>query len=281
MKLPFVGMATLGLALTALSVTVSAQQSGSADDPVVATVNGKQIHRSQVLEAAENLPPQYQQQLEQIFPMLVERLVDFELLSAVASKAGMAKDEEVRRRMADVEMSIMREVYLERQIDAQITDEALRGRYDAFVAANPPQAEVHARHILLADEAAAKDAIVALDGGADFADLARERSTGPSSADGGDLGYFTKDQMVPEFADAAFAMESGSHSQAPVKTQFGWHVIKVEDRRDTPPPAFEELEGQLREEASRDVVSSVLSELREGAKIEIADPLPLAAEGAQ
>ena len=117
-----------------------------------------------------------------------------------------------------------------------------------------------------------------LDGGADFAELARERSTGPSGPQGGDLGYFTQEQMVPEFAQVAFALEAGTYTNEPVQTQFGWHVIKVEDRRQTEPAPFEEVEEQLREEVSREVINAVIGELRQNATIEVVDPLPLATD---
>jgi peptidyl-prolyl cis-trans isomerase C len=260
------------LALASLPAAVSAQ----ADNPLVATVNGKEIHRSEVLEAARSLPPQYQSQLQQIFPMLVERVVDFHLLSEAAGAAGFAQDEEVKRRLAKLQEDVMREVYIQRQIDKRVDDAAVRKRYDEFLAGNPAQPEVHARHILVEDEAAAKELIVKLGGGADFAELAKESSTGPSASRGGDLGYFTADQMVPEFSEQAFKLEDGQYSKAPVKTQFGWHVIKVEDRRESAPPAFEGMEQQLREELSREAVGTVLSDLREGAKVEIVSPLPVA-----
>ncbi len=265
-------LAVSALALAAMLSAASAQD--SADDPLVATVNGEQVFRSEVLETAKTLPPQYQAQLDQIFPALVERVIDFRLLAAAAEAADLADDPEVVRRVAELRRNVVREVYLERTVEARITDEALRGQYDAFLAANPPKPEVSARHILLAEDAQAKEAIVALDGGADFAELARERSTGPSGPNGGDLGFFTKEQMVPEFAEAAFTMAPGSYSEEPVKTQFGWHVIKVEERRDSQPPAFEEMADQLREEASRAAVTEVLAGLREGAEVEIVDPLP-------
>ena len=258
------------LALATLPMAASAQ----SDDPLVATVNGKEIHRSEVLEAARSLPAQYQSQIQQLFPMLVERMVDFRLLSEAAGAAGMAKDEEVKRRLAKLQDDVMREVYIQRQIDKRVDDAALRKRYDEFLAANPAKPELHARHILVEDEAAAKALIVKLDGGADFAELAKESSTGPSAPRGGDLGYFTADQMVPEFSEQAFKLEDGQHSKAPVKTQFGWHVIKVEGRRDSTPPAFEGMKQQLREELSREAVSTVLSDLRSGAKVEIVSPLP-------
>jgi peptidyl-prolyl cis-trans isomerase C len=274
MAVTFVKTCTLILVLALLPAAVSAQDTKPADDPLVATVNGAEVYRSEVLDAARSLPPQYQAQLQQIFPMLVERVVDFRLLSEAAGEAGLAQDQEVKSRLAKLQDDVMREVYLQRQIDKQVSEAALRKRYDDFLAANPAQPEVHARHILVEDEATAKDMIVKLDGGADFAELAQEHSTGPSSSRGGDLGYFTADQMVPEFSEKAFELKNGEHSKAPVQTQFGWHVIMVEDRRDSTPPAFENMEQQLREEASRDVVNGVLSNLREGAKIDIVSPLP-------
>ncbi|MDH3474567.1 MAG: peptidylprolyl isomerase [Rhodospirillales bacterium] len=279
MRLLAFATAALALVLAALPLAVQAQD--SAEDPLVATVNGEKIYRSEVLETAKSLPAQYQQQLDQIFPTLVERIVDFRLLAAAASEAKLEEDEEVKRRMEELRKGVLREVYLERQIAERVTDEALQGSYQDFIAANPPQAEIKASHILLEDEAAAKEVISELDGGADFAELAKERSTGPSGPNGGDLGFFTADQMVPEFSQAAFALEPGKHSAAPVQTQFGWHVIKVMERREGAAPPFEELQDQLRDEASREVVNAVLTELREEATVEIADPLPPPAEAAQ
>lgn len=272
MTLASIKTGALILALASLPLAASAQ----SDDPLVATVNGKEIYRSEVLEAARSLPPQYQSQIQQLFPMLVERMVDFRLLSEAAGAAGLAQDEEVKRRLAKLEDDVMREVYIQRQIDKRVDAAALRKGYDEFLAANPAKPEVHARHILVEDEAVAKELIAKLDGGADFAELAKESSTGPSASRGGDLGYFTAEQMVPEFSESAFELEDGEHSKSPVKTQFGWHVIKVEGRRESAPPAFEDMEQQLREELSREAVSTVLSDLRSGAEVEIVSPLPAA-----
>src|SRR6185437_5838990 len=142
-----------------------------------------------------------------------------------------------------------------------------------------PKEEVKARHILLPTEAAAKEVIAQLDKGADFAALAKEKSTDPSKETGGELGYFTRDDgMVPEFADAAFKLKKGEYTKTPVHTQFGWHVIEVEDRREVKPPSFEESKPQLKEEAARAAVGSKLKELRGKAKIETfaldGSPLP-------
>lgn len=271
--------AGFGLALILVPFAASAQDKDQ-DDPLVAKVNGAAIHRSDVLKAAGALPPQYQAQLDQIFPALVERLVEFKLLAEAANAAGLAKDAEVERRMAELRSDVMREVYLDRQIAKRIDDASLQARYKTFLEQNPAKSEIHARHILVEDEAAAKEVIAELAKGKDFAELAKERSTGPSSERGGDLGFFTADQMVPEFSEQAFQLKDGQHSEKPVQTQFGWHVIKVEERRNSAQPTFEAVVEQLREELSRDAISTVLTDLRAGAEIEIVPQPGAAPEGA-
>ena len=271
------GLVALGMGLalqaataqTAIAQGQAQSQPATEEDPVVARVNGMDILRSEVFALAETLPPQYQQQLLQIYPLLVQRLVDFTLANEAGRAAGLAEDDEVKRRLDRLTDQVIREVWIEREVEARITDEAMQASYAAYVAANPPVKEQQARHILVETEEDARAVIGELDGGADFAELAKERSTGPSGPRGGDLGYFTDEQMVPEFSAAASALEPGQYSKDPVQTQFGWHVIKVEDRRDTQPPSFEEIEPQLRNELRRDNVESVLTGLREGAEVEI------------
>ncbi len=241
-------------------------------DPVVATVNGKEILRSEVLASAASLPPQMRAQAEQLLPVLLERLVDIHLITEAASAEGLETDEEVVERAAEMKKEVMRQVYLERLVDEEVTDEKLQEQYDAFIAANPPEQQVKARHILVEDEAAAKEIIEELDGGADFAELAGERSVGPSGPRGGDLGYFTSGTMVPAFSEAAFALEPGSYTAEPVQTQFGWHVILVEDKRDSPVPSLDEMREQLTEELTRSIFQEKLAELRDGADIEIIQP---------
>ncbi len=262
------------MALIALPAVLHAQQDGAQDDPVVARVDGEEIRQSDVMEMARALPPQYQTQLAQIYPLLVQRLVDFKLAGKAGRAPGLADDDEVRARVAKAEEQAIREVYLEQEVLARITDDGLQAKYKDFVANNAPETEHHARHILVTSEEAAREVIAKLDEGADFADLAKERSTGPSGAQGGDLGYFTADQMVPEFTAAAVKLEPGQHSKDPVQTQFGWHVIKVEDRRAAEPPGFEEVEQRLREEMTREAVEAVFNDLRAGAAIEILPERP-------
>jgi len=261
--------AALAFALVASPIALAAQEGGAAEDRVVARVNGEEIRQSDVAAMARTLPPQYQSQLMQIYPMLVQRLIDFNLAGKAGRAAGLASDDKVKTFVAMAEEQAIREVYLEREIEARVTDAMVQEAYQAHLAANPPAEEHHARHILLKTEEEAREVIALLDGGADFVELAKERSTGPSGPKGGDLGYFTADQMVPEFSQAAAALEPGQHSAEPAKTQFGWHVIKVEDRRTSAPAPLEEIEDQLREGLARETLEVVLKGLRDGAEIEI------------
>ncbi len=256
----------------AFALPVQAQDSGAEDDPVVARVGGEDILQSEVLALAQNLPPQQQAQIALIFPALVEQMIDLKLVGQAGRKEGLAEDEEVRERVMRAENQIISQIYVVRRIEAEVTDDKVRAEYDKFVQDNPPQKEVRARHILVAEEEQAKNLIVELDGGADFAALASEHSTGPSGAQGGDLGFFGEGQMVPEFSDAAFSMEAGQHSKEPVQTQFGWHVIKVEETRLAEQPTFEEMEEELRSELSRGAYQNILAKLRDGAEIEILSP---------
>ena len=246
----------------------SGQAQDQAKDPVVATVNGTAIHRSDVEQAREQLPSQYQSfPFEVVFPALVERLIDGKLLVAEGRKDGLASDTEVKERLARLEDQVIQSVYLSRAVKARLTDDVLKKRYEEFLKANPSEPEVHARHILVKTEDEAKEVIKALKGGADFVELAKTKSTGPSAAQGGDLGYIKRGDVVPEFAEAAFALKPGQFSESPVKTQFGWHVIKVEEARNSQPPSFEEAKDQLAQEASRDMVTEIVNGLREHAKV--------------
>ncbi|MFQ5958323.1 MAG: peptidylprolyl isomerase [Alphaproteobacteria bacterium] len=254
---------------SALVAGAQTTDQAAGNDPVVAVVNGKDIHFSEVAEVQRNLPDQYQMlPLEAIFPTLLERLIDLHLIVVEGRKTDLQNDEAVRRRMAQIEDRVIREVYIVRYVDKVVTEEVLLARYDAFKQQNPPQDEVRARHILVESEEEAKAVIGQIEGGADFAELAKEKSTGPSAAQGGDIGYFTRDAVVPEFSEAAFGLQPGEVTDVPVQTSFGWHVIKVEDRRLGAQPSFEEAREQLTAEASQEALSELMTSLRETAAIE-------------
>lgn len=244
-----------------------AQQPERTPESVVATVNGDAITHGDVVSAAESLGPQYVANLPSLYDLLLERLVDLRLVQQAALKAGLDEDPAVTERLEELRRQVIRDVYLERSLNDAVTEAALQDRYAKYLEENPAESEIKARHILLESEEDAKAVIQELDGGADFAALARERSTGPSGAEGGDLGYFTRDVMVPEFSEAAFALEPGSYSKAPIQTQFGWHVILVEDKRDTQQPSFEDLREDLSNEIRQEAARSLIETLRSEAEI--------------
>ena len=249
------------------------QPADTAADPVIAIVDGTAIRRSEMIAMQRQLPAQYQQMpIEMIFPVLLERMIDSKLIAVAGRQGGLQNEPEVKSRVASFEERVVQEVYLTRRI-AQRADEAtLRKRYDEFVKANPPKEEIHARHILVATESEANAVGDALRKGADFQKLAGEKTIDPSGkTTGGDLGFFGKDEMVPEFSAAAFALKDGEVSAKPVKTQFGWHVIMVVERR-TIAPSFEEMREQMTSELSQEIVNDEIQRLRKDAKIERFNP---------
>jgi peptidyl-prolyl cis-trans isomerase C len=239
-------------------------------DPVVAKVNGVTVRLSELEVAQQALPPQYRNMpLEAVFPALLDRIIDSKLVVADGRKHKVTEDPAFKKRMSFVEEQVIQDFWLQREIARQVTQEMLQKRYEERLKSMPPEEEVHARHILVSTEDEAKALIEELKKGGSFEKLAKEKSTDKASgAEGGDLGWFKKTDMVKEFADAAFALKKGELTQVPVKSQFGHHVILVEDRRQAPPPAFEELANQLREEVARETVTAMLDQLRAGAKIE-------------
>ena len=238
-------------------------------NPVVARVDGTELRLSDVEAAQHNLPPQAQKlPLEQIYPMLLDRLVDRMLITKAGRKEHLDRDPEVQDRLKHYEDRLIQEAYINRAVKPAEAEDTLRTRYQSFLKEKPAHEEVHASHILLATEAEAKSVIAELDKGADFAALAKKYSKDPGAESGGDLGYFGHDDMVKEFADAAFALPKGQYSKTPVKTEFGWHVIKVEDRRTGKPPSFEEAREQLSRDLAHEIIDAKLHDLRGAAKIE-------------
>jgi peptidyl-prolyl cis-trans isomerase C len=239
-------------------------------DPVVATVNGQQIRLSELEVAQQSLPQQYRNMpLQAVFPALLDRIIDSKLVVQEGKKSKVTEDPAFKKRMAFVEDQVLQDFWIQREIARQVTADKLQKRYEERLKQMPTEEEVHARHILVSTEDEAKALIAEIKKGTAFDKLAKEKSTDKASgAEGGDLGWFKKSDMVKEFADAAFNLKKGELTEAPVKTQFGYHVIKVEDRRKAPPPAFEEMADQLKEEMAREAVTAQLDQLRSGAKIE-------------
>jgi peptidyl-prolyl cis-trans isomerase C len=240
-------------------------------DPVVARVNGFELHRSDVEEAARGLPPQARQQPpDKIYAALLDQMIATTLVAQAARKAKVQDEPRAKRHLTLITDQVMAQLYVDKIVLAGMNEQKLKAKYDKLMKDAPPREEVNARHILLANEADAKAAIEELKKGADFAKLANQKSTDPAGkTSGGDLGWFTKDQMVPEFADAAFNLKKGEITDQPVKTQFGWHVIKLEDRRQAKPPTFDQVKPQLADEVARDLVGEKMKELKTAARIEV------------
>ena len=258
----------------------TAQPAGPPPDTVVAIVNGKKVTRADVIASAQSLPAEYQSKIDAIFPALIDRLVDLTLLAEEGHKQNLQDDAEVKARIEQVTNQVIQEVLIRRHLQTMMTEDAIKARYAKFVAEQPAQTEIRASHILVATEEEAKDIIKQLEGGADFATVAKEKSTDPSAKqNGGDLGYFAAGDMVPEFSQAVFAMEKGESSKAPVKSQFGWHVIKVVDKRSKAPPTLEETHGHIEEMLSGELLTAYLTSLRSAATVEKFNPdgTPIAA----
>lgn len=260
--------------LAAPVFAADAPQPTPAGDPVVARVDGTEIHRSEIDALIAQLPQNVREMKpEVVIPALIEQVVSQRLVTAAGYKAGLQNSDEVKDELKKAEARAVQHVYIRKLLDTKITPSMLENAYKQHLAVNPPSEEVRASHILVETEDQAKAIIDELKKGGDFAKIAKEKSKDPSAAtQGGDLGYFTREAMVPEFSDAAFTMKPGEVSEKPVKSQFGWHVIKVVDRRTPPPPSFEESKGDLEEQMSQDVIKKELEGLRANAKVEILTP---------
>jgi peptidyl-prolyl cis-trans isomerase C len=253
-------------------------------DPVIARVNGVEIHQSDLAIAEEDVGQNLPQGGEEARrDYLVSYLSDMILLAQAAEERRLQDDPDFKRRAALARNKVLMEALLQNEGKKSLTDQALHAVYDDAVKQMGNEEEVHARHILFrvanpADEKASKEAedkvkavIDRLKKGEDFAKLANELTEDPSGRkDGGDLGYFTKDQMVPEFSTVAFKLDKGAISD-PIKTQFGWHVLKVEDKRKRQPPEFDKVKPQLETFVERKAQMELVNKLRADAKIERLD----------
>lgn len=262
------------LALPAIPSGVRAQvppaPAVAAPDPVLAKVDGQPVRMSDVTELAQSLPEQARALPPQtLYPMLLEQIIDARALAAEARRKGLDKDPEVQKRVQMAAQRALETAVLQREVGPAITDTALRAAYDRDIAGKPGVEEVHARHILVEDEATAKTIIVELGKGGDFAALSTKHSKDPgASRQGGDLGFFKQDDMVPEFATAAFALKDGQVSAVPIKTQFGWHVIQVIERRQAAAETFEQAREGLRQQIIQENVRKAVDRARALVSIE-------------
>ena len=254
-----------------------------AEDKVLAKVNGTEIRQSDVAMAEEELGPS----LAQMDPSTKDEnvlafLIDMKVVSKAAEDEKIADTDEFKKRLAFTKNRLLMDSLLAAKGKAAITDEAMKKVYEEASKQISGEQEVHARHILVETEDEAKAVKAELDKGADFAELAKKKSKDPGASDGGDLGFFTKEQMVPEFSEVAFKLQPGQISD-PVKSQFGWHIIKVEEKRNRKAPDFDQVKSQIETYVTRKAQADYVGKLRDAAKIERFDQAantPPAAGGA-
>ena len=239
-----------------------------ADDKVLAKVNGSEIRQSDVALAVEELGPS----LAQMDPATKDEnvlafLIDMKIVAKAAEDKKIQDNDDFKKRLAFTRNRLLMDSLLASEGKAATNDEAMKKVYEEASKQISGEQEVRARHILVETEDEAKGIVEELKKGADFAELAKKKSKDPGASDGGDLGFFTKEQMVPEFSAAAFALEPGKISD-PVKSQFGWHVIKVEEKRNRKPPDFDQVKGQIETYVTRKAQAEYVGKLREAAKVE-------------
>jgi len=255
----------------AVGIAMMLSGAAFADSKVVAKVNGVEITekdidlaRAEVGDQLANIPAKDRRR------DLLLYLIENQLLADAAKKEKLDQGPKSEELMKYYQRRALHDAYFNDKIREAVTDEQLKKIYDTEVAKVKPQTEFNARHILVKTEEDAHDIVERLNRGSDFAELAKEKSTGPSGAQGGDLGYFAKGRMVPEFEAAVLKLKKGDVSD-PVKTQFGWHVIKLEDIRESKPPAFDDVKDGLKSGLVRQKAVEVIGGLRKGAEIDILD----------
>src|SRR3954447_17489458 len=265
------GLATALAGSLALSLIVAPARAADDANPVLAKVNGAEIRKSDVTLAEEELG----QSLAQMDPAskdenVLSFLIDMKLVAKAAEDKKVGDNEEFKKRLSFTRNRLLMDSLLASEGKAATTPDAMKKVYEDAAKQIGGEQEVHARHILVETEDEAKAVKADLAKGADFAELAKKKSKDPGASDGGDLGFFTKEQMVPEFANVAFAMEPGKISD-PVKTQFGWHIIKVEEKRSRKAPDFDQVKSQIETYVTRKAQADYVAKLRETAKVERMD----------
>ncbi|MBP3402523.1 MAG: peptidylprolyl isomerase [Alphaproteobacteria bacterium] len=269
-------------ALVALCLAMPAQAAktkakAAQTDLVIATVDGNNITLSEIENVRASNPQLSALPLESVYEPLLDNIIDLNVVAAAAKAEKVQNTPEFKKMAKDFEKQLLARYYLEQQAKKNQTKEKLEVLYEQFKKDNPPQEEMSAAHILLKTEKEAQDVIQQLQKGADFAELANKVSEN-KGLEGGDLGYFSRELMVPEFSEAAFAMKEGEISKKPVKTKFGYHVIKAGPRRLSETPKFEDVEQELMQMQAAQSVEETMQKLRKKAKI-VKTPVKFGADG--
>jgi peptidyl-prolyl cis-trans isomerase C len=239
------------------------QPAPAPPDPTVASVEGHPIHLSDLAEAMKTLPDNLRgMSYDALYPVLLNRMVDHEALVMMAKRKGLEQTKTVQREIQTATERVLEGAYLGQVAAPLVTEQAIQARYNQQYANRSATEEVHARHILVTTEAEARKVLADLKNGADFATIARLISKDPDAAKGGDLGFFRREQVWPGFADVAFSLQPGQVAANPVHNEFGWHVIKVEERRLVAPPGLEEVHDQIRRDILAEVVEKTIADAR-------------------
>lgn len=237
--------------------------------PIVANVNNEDISLETMIHAMNELPPEIQSQpFMSYYEDLLERVIDIKLLAQEGKKMKLDEEPSVRAAIDFVIEKVLMQAFLSKYVQENIKEENLKASYNNFIADETSREEIKASHILMDTESEAIDVINMLNNGDDFAELAKNKSTGPSGPSGGDLGWFKRGQMVPPFEKAAFSLNKNEITQLPVQTQFGWHVIKIFDKRIPEAPSYENMKSKLIQDLERKIVSKKIQDLRNDALIE-------------
>jgi peptidyl-prolyl cis-trans isomerase C len=241
---------------------VAAPQKGSPD-PVVGSVEGHLIYLSDLGEASKTLPENLRGlPFDTLYPVLLDRMIDHQALVIMARRKGLEQSKRVQHDIQIATERILEGAYLGEVAAPQVTEQAIQARYNRLYVNKPATEEVRARHILVTTEAEALKVLDDLKKGSDFPTIARVISKDPDGAKGGDLGFFRREQVWPGFADVAFSMQPGQIAPAPIKNEFGWHVIKVEERRLVAPPSYSEMHDPLRQELLAQAVQKEIAAAR-------------------
>ena len=237
--------------------------------PIVANVNNEDISLETMIHAMNELPPEIQSQpFMSYYEDLLERVIDIKLFAQEGKKMKLDEEPSVRAAIDFVIEKVLMQAFLSKYVQENIKEENIKASYNNFIADETSREEIKASHILRDTESEAVDVINMLNDGDDFAELAKNKSTGPSGPSGGDLGWFKRGQMVPPFEKAAFSLNKNEITQLPVQTQFGWHVIKIFDKRIPEAPSYENMKGKLIQDLERKIVSKKIQDLRNDALIE-------------
>ncbi|MCC6598280.1 MAG: peptidylprolyl isomerase [Alphaproteobacteria bacterium] len=242
-------------------------------NPVVAKVNGRDISRLDVFNFIQTLSPQIRQMpVEQLFPLALDQVVNAELIGEkVKKEPELEKDPAVQEQLKIAKQQIVRSVFMQKEAEKAVTEDMIKAAYEDYKKNFPEVEEIKARHILVKDEALARDLIKQIKDGGDFAALAKEHSIDATKERGGELNFFSKQDVVPEFADASFSMDVNEVSDKPVKSEFGYHVIQVLEKRQRPPADYEQAKPYLLAQLRGKVLGDVVQKWRENAKIETFD----------